>query len=171
MRSTTSRGSKITNALLAARRPGDSPLGQPWDILRPQGNHRLGGGVLVTLGLQATKLLLQAAGLLVLASLLLASDAWGGSANRLTVGGQEALILKPDRPTNRLVIYVHGAGGTASAVTEQPVLPLTESLLAHGFAVAASNAHGPQNWGNPRSVTDYVRLAHLLPYRRIYLLA
>jgi pimeloyl-ACP methyl ester carboxylesterase len=51
------------------------------------------------------------------------------------------------------------------------VLALTESLLAHGFAVAASNAHGPQNWGDPPSVSDYVRLDRQLGYKHVLILA
>lgn len=89
----------------------------------------------------------------------------------LTVGGQEALVIEPARPNGRLVMYIHGAGGTAQAITEDPVRPLTRKLLTNGYAVAASDAHGPQNWGNAASVQDYVRLAHRLHYSHILILA
>ena len=88
-----------------------------------------------------------------------------------TVGGQRSLVITPARPTDRLALYVHSAGGSADAITEWPVDRLTETLLRSGFAVAASDAHGPTNWGNPASVADYVHLVHRLPYERIYVIA
>jgi hypothetical protein len=109
---------------------------------------------------------------LLLAAVLLALAASEARASYLTVGGQHAQFLRPHRPTNRLVIYVHGAGGTAETITADAAhLSLTNALLGHGFAVAASDAHGMQNWGDPASVIDYVHLAHRLPSTRIYILA
>lgn len=95
----------------------------------------------------------------------------GGTVRELTVGGQRAIVLTPPEPTRKLVLYVHGAGGTADAIREAPVTPLTAALVHAGFAVAASDAHGMENWGNAASVTDYVRLAHHLGYPDLYVLA
>lgn len=88
-----------------------------------------------------------------------------------SIDGQRALFVRPDHPNGGLVIYIHGASGSATAINEFPVLWLTASLLRHGFAVAASDAHGPQNWGNPASVEDYVRLNRRLDYRHVLILA
>jgi fermentation-respiration switch protein FrsA (DUF1100 family) len=103
--------------------------------------------------------------------LVLSMSTSRAAARYLTIRGQRALVLTPSHPTDRLVIYVHGAGGTASTIAEPGVNSLTKPLLARGFAVAASDAHGTENWGNPPSVADYVRLAHRLRYPRIYILA
>lgn len=75
------------------------------------------------------------------------------------------LVLRPQGPTNRLVVYLHGAGGFARDIKE----PLFAPLLEHGFAVASSEAHGRRTWGDPQSVADYEHLIDRLPYTRIYL--
>jgi pimeloyl-ACP methyl ester carboxylesterase len=95
----------------------------------------------------------------------------GPSQHTLMIDGQEALVMKPDQPTNSLVVYVHGAGGTAATIEQGQDLGLAEELLARGFAVAGTAAHGTLNWGDPPSVQDYVRLIKRLHYRHVFLLA
>lgn len=104
----------------------------------------------------------------VLAAFVLSASA---HASYLEVGGQRAQVLRPPVPNGHLVLYIHGASGSADAISEGPVVPLTHALLARGYTVAASDAHGPQNWGNPASVADYVHLAHRLHFKRINILA
>ena len=68
-------------------------------------------------------------------------------------------MLLPSAPTNRVVIFFHGSGGRADNIVDS----LTTTIyLKRGFAVAASDAAGQQNWGNPASVAANVRLARKL---------
>jgi pimeloyl-ACP methyl ester carboxylesterase len=93
----------------------------------------------------------------------------------LTVGGQRAIVERPAHPNGTLVLYVHGAGGDATAITNPSYSPplhrLVGTLLRHGYTVASDDAHGPENWGNPASVRDYVRLVHRLGFRHVVILA
>lgn len=83
----------------------------------------------------------------------------------------ETVVFAPTTPTDKLVLYIHGSGGTArSMTTEGPRMEVTESLLAAGFAVAGADAGG-NNWGSAQSVDEYEALIHSLPYTRIYLWA
>ncbi len=96
--------------------------------------------------------------------LCLLCSLWAGQAVAKTV------VLRPSVPTNRLVVFFHGSGGYASNIIEHPALiPITNIFLRRGFAVAASDAHGPQTWGSPESVVDYVHLIHRLGYPRVFL--
>jgi pimeloyl-ACP methyl ester carboxylesterase len=93
----------------------------------------------------------------------------------LTLDGQPALVVEPERPTGDLLLYVHGAGEDAqsSLSADDPKAPLFAALLERGYAIAASDAHGDA-WGDPASVDDYVRLAGRLAqqgYGRVTLLA
>jgi hypothetical protein len=88
-----------------------------------------------------------------------------------SVNGTPVLALRPSKPTDRLVLYLHGSGEQAGALLEPQVKPLTDAFLAHGFAVAASNGGSEYNWGNAESVEDSAKLAEYLGYKRIYILA
>jgi pimeloyl-ACP methyl ester carboxylesterase len=80
------------------------------------------------------------------------------------------VLLRPEGSTDRVVIYVHGSGGSASDIS-----PVAQSaFLENGFAVAATDADGRQNWGNPASVADYEHLISRLRkrgYTRVFLWA
>ncbi len=95
----------------------------------------------------------------------------GSTERSFVVDHQRALLLRPEAPNGRLVLYIHGASGSAEAINEPPVLSLTKELLRDGFSVAASDAHGPQNWGDPASVADYVRLDRRLGFKHVLILA
>lgn len=94
--------------------------------------------------------------------------------HRFAIDGQPDLLLEAPHRTARVVVYIHGAGETVNAVLRDPLKrPLVVDLLAHGYAVASSQAHG-ENWGDRVSVQDYVRLiSHLRRegYARVYVLA
>jgi hypothetical protein len=75
----------------------------------------------------------------------------GGHAETFAVDGQTATVIRPQRSTDRLVLFVHGAGGDHESIVENEAhLAITQALLRHGFAVAASEAHGEENLGEPR---------------------
>jgi pimeloyl-ACP methyl ester carboxylesterase len=89
-----------------------------------------------------------------------------------SIDGQRAILRLPHGGgRGRLVLYVHGASGSAEAIDEAPVEALTEALLADGFAVAGDDAGGPQTWGDPESVAAYVRLADRLRFKQVVVLA
>jgi hypothetical protein len=89
-----------------------------------------------------------------------------------SVDGQRAILRLPHGAgRKRLVLYVHGASGSAEAIDEAPVEALTEALLTDGFAVAADDAGGPQTWGDPESVADYVRLVDRLRFKEVVVIA
>jgi hypothetical protein len=88
-----------------------------------------------------------------------------------SVNGTPVLVLRPDRPTDRLVLYLHGSGEQASTLEEKQLKPLVDAFLAKGFAVAASNGGDEYNWGSPASVQDSVRLVQGLGYKHVYILA
>ena len=76
------------------------------------------------------------------------------------IAGQRAVLLEPEQPNGRLVVYLHGASGGADDVLAQGDRArgdLAAGLAAAGYAVAASDAHGAA-WGNPASVADYQAL-------------
>src|SRR6185312_559574 len=80
------------------------------------------------------------------------------------------VVLRPSLPSDRVVVILHGSAGHASEITRTA----QSVFLATGFAVAASDADGPQNWGNPASVADNEHLiSHLrrVGYTRVFLLA
>ncbi len=89
-----------------------------------------------------------------------------------TLGGQRDQVIRPSVPNGDLVLYVHGAGGSAASLEEAPqATKILQPLLAAGFTVASSDADGPQTWGNPASVAAYVALAHHLRHARIGIVA
>lgn len=69
------------------------------------------------------------------------------------------VLLLPSHSTNRVVLYFHGSGGQAEEIVGSKT---TGIYLKRGFAVAASDAGGQQNWGSPESVTANVRLVRRL---------
>lgn len=81
------------------------------------------------------------------------------------------LVLRPQRPTSRLVLYLHGSGSQASVLEEEQVKPLVDAFLAKGFAVAASNGGSEYNWGSAASVRESASLARRLGYKHVYILA
>jgi hypothetical protein len=88
-----------------------------------------------------------------------------------SVNGTPVLMLRPQKPTNRLVLYLHGSGSQADVLEEEQLQPTVRTLLHRGFAVGASNGGGENNWGSPKSVEDSVRLARRSGYKYIYILA
>ncbi|HET6965464.1 MAG TPA: hypothetical protein VFH58_11885 [Acidimicrobiales bacterium] len=98
----------------------------------------------------------------VLASALLAACG-GGSAGsspyfrvtRMTSSaGQKEILLTPRVPVRGLVLFEHGYGETELALLRTPVLmPLRDTLLRAGYAMAASDSHG-NNMGTLQSVHD-----------------
>ena len=66
-----------------------------------------------------------------------------------TSGGQPTVLARPkDGSSGRVVVYLHGAGGSEWSPFARPsVARVTTALLRSGFAVAASRADG-DNWGN-----------------------
>lgn len=90
------------------------------------------------------------------------------------VAGQQALVERSPTPSNRVVLYVHGAGETAAdSLYRRNTVLLTRRLLKDGYSVATSDAHG-DNWGTERSVRDYANLVRWLRSRgltRVYVLA
>ena len=81
--------------------------------------------------------------------------------HRLTVSEQAAVVLVPTTANGRLIVFAHGAEGSAEsvlAVGDQARADLTAGLVAAGYTVAASDAGGDA-WGNAASVEDYRALA------------
>lgn len=82
----------------------------------------------------------------------------------VTIDGVQAMILLP---TNydagagaNLIIYHHGAGGSRESLInnyQQQNLPLTLALLAQGYVLCGSDAHG-NAWGNQDAVDDMTGL-------------
>ena len=92
----------------------------------------------------------------------------------LRVRGQDAVLIRPHHPSDRVVVYVHGAGGDAMSIaTDMHLRPVMRALLRHGYWIASSAARG-DNWGSPASVRDYVALVRRLRrqgLRRVYVLS
>jgi pimeloyl-ACP methyl ester carboxylesterase len=81
------------------------------------------------------------------------------------VNGQQAVLLNAQTPTDRVVLYVHGAAESGgSVVGDIAKRPSIAALRAAGFAVASSDARG-DNWGSAASVEDYVALVDWLAAR------
>lgn len=88
------------------------------------------------------------------------------------IGGQPAIVATPRAATRKVVVVAHGY--RRDAWTMLAHMPrLAGALLAHGYTVVTSDAHG-NAWGNPASRRDYVRLAREMRRRgmdRVYVLA
>ena len=71
----------------------------------------------------------------------------------------EPFIVLGERQNAPLVIFCHGATETERAITDgDPNAPaIAKALVARGYEVAASRAHG-NNWGSAQSVQDYLEL-------------
>ena len=81
-------------------------------------------------------------------------------------------MLLPGASTNRVVVFFHGSGGEAENLVNTGFARSATVFLQRGFAVAASDAAGQQNWGNPASVAANVRLVRTLRklgYERFFL--
>lgn len=82
----------------------------------------------------------------------------GGTVDAATIAGQPAIfVTPPGGPTSgRAVIYAHGASQRADAIANPGGVGdgLVPALIAAGYSVAATDAHG-DNWGNDASLTDY----------------
>jgi hypothetical protein len=125
-----------------------------------------------------------AAALIVFAAVLVTvlSHRRGGSGPQPVAPGHElrlptsqpALLVEADHPTDRVVIYVHGAGENASTALSDPLKAgIFAALLAHGYSIATDTAQG-ENWGNIFSIRDYLRLVRTLRRRgltRVYVVA
>ena len=84
----------------------------------------------------------------------------------LTVGGQPAAAIVPaTRSPRGLVIYLHGYGGDHRSLQRgADEARVAQRLVAEGYVVAASDAHGDA-WGNAASQQAYVDLAAQLTRR------
>jgi hypothetical protein len=79
--------------------------------------------------------------------------------HRLEVGGQDAIVLVPERPVVGLVVYAHGYGaGLDDLLDGQAFGGLAQALVAAGYAVAAGQAGG-NAWGDAASVDSHALLA------------
>lgn len=84
----------------------------------------------------------------------------------------ENVVLRPERPTNRVVIWFHGSGGYAKHMLRSDRPEVVDVFLKRGFAVAASDAYGPANWGSPQSVQanlNMIRGLRRAGYDRLFL--
>lgn len=78
---------------------------------------------------------------------------------RFEVDGVDAVLRIPEQPNGRLVVYLHGAGGSAESILgTDPRARLVEGLVDEGYAVVASDAHGDA-WGNAASVAAHAAAA------------
>ncbi|MGY1682412.1 alpha/beta hydrolase family protein [Geodermatophilus sp. SYSU D01176] len=78
---------------------------------------------------------------------------------RFQVAGVDAVLRVPEQANGRLVVYLHGAGGTAESILgTEPRARLVEGLVDEGYAVVASDAHGDA-WGNAESVAAHAAAA------------
>jgi pimeloyl-ACP methyl ester carboxylesterase len=97
-----------------------------------------------------------------------------GDIERFEIRGQAAVLITPDPPGDKVVVYTHGSGETADLAFRDPAKqPIFQALLRAGYALAASDAHG-DNWGSPASERDTVELARALRgrgLRDVYVLA
>jgi hypothetical protein len=85
-----------------------------------------------------------------------------GQIDRFEVDGQPSVLITPEQPTDRVVLYTHGSGETVETIFRDPAKqPLWRALLQGGYALAATDAHG-DNWGNRASERDTVTLAREL---------
>ncbi|MGY1699125.1 hypothetical protein [Geodermatophilus sp. SYSU D00766] len=77
----------------------------------------------------------------------------------LSVAGEAAVVLVPERPNGRLVLYAHGYGADLGALADDEAFGgLAQGLVAAGYAVAASDAGGDA-WGTAASVDAHAALA------------
>jgi hypothetical protein len=96
------------------------------------------------------------------------------SIETFDVRRQPAVVQTPDRPTTKVVVYMHGSGErVANALRDPAKHAIFRALLDGGFAVALTDAHG-DNWGSPASVRDQLALIDELRTRGlpdVYVLA
>jgi hypothetical protein len=96
------------------------------------------------------------------------------AAEEMRVAGDPALLLKPYKPRNRVVLFAHGTAERAEAIaTEGRKNATVRALLDAGYWIAAGSGGGDA-WGNTVSVKSYVALGRALRKRglkRIYVLA
>ncbi|WP_409329172.1 alpha/beta hydrolase family protein [Trujillonella humicola] len=95
--------------------------------------------------------------------------------HRLPVGGQESVVLVPEEPNGRLVVYAHGYGADLRDIPDDEAFGgLAQGLVDAGYAVAASSAGG-NAWGDAASVDAHAVLAatarRLTGARDVYLVA
>jgi pimeloyl-ACP methyl ester carboxylesterase len=77
----------------------------------------------------------------------------------LEVAGEPAVVLVPEHPNGRLVLYAHGYGADLAALLDDEAFGgLATGLVAAGYAVAASEARGDA-WGSAASVEAHAALA------------
>jgi alpha-beta hydrolase superfamily lysophospholipase len=77
----------------------------------------------------------------------------------LQVAGAPAVVLVPEEPAGRLVVYAHGYGADLGALLDDEAFGgLAQGLVAAGYAVAASDAGGDA-WGSAASVEAHAALA------------
>lgn len=83
----------------------------------------------------------------------------GPGPQAIAVEGEPALVVLPERPNGRLVLYAHGYGADSAALLNDTGFGgLVDGLAAAGYAVAASDAGGDA-WGSAASVDAYAALA------------
>ncbi|SFT69619.1 hypothetical protein SAMN05660657_02471 [Geodermatophilus amargosae] len=77
----------------------------------------------------------------------------------LEVAGGPAVVLVPERPNGRLVLYAHGYGADLAALLDDEAIGgVAQGLVAAGYAVAAADAEGDA-WGSAASVEAHAALA------------
>lgn len=93
---------------------------------------------------------------------------------RFTVRAQAAALINPKSRKGKVVVYTHGSGETIENIFRDPKKQaMFIALLAAGYALAATDAHG-DNWGNGASVDDNLALVAELRrrgLRDLYVLA
>ncbi|MGY1692659.1 hypothetical protein [Geodermatophilus sp. SYSU D01105] len=83
----------------------------------------------------------------------------GPGVHEVEVGGQAAIVVRPEQPNGRLVVYAHGYEARATALLNGEAFgELTDGLVAAGYVVAASDAEGDA-WGSAASVDAHAALA------------
>ncbi|SNS73233.1 hypothetical protein SAMN06893096_10783 [Geodermatophilus pulveris] len=83
----------------------------------------------------------------------------GPGVHEVEVGGQAAVVVRPQQPNGRLVLYAHGLDARGTAVLAgEGFGALADGLVAAGYAVAASDAGGDA-WGDAASVDAHAALA------------
>lgn len=84
-------------------------------------------------------------------------------------------VLHSKEVSGRVVLYLHGAGGSARELTTDPAKkPLVQRLLANGYTLVSASAGG-DSWGNGMSVRAYRSVLHEVESRQevrgVYILA
>lgn len=85
------------------------------------------------------------------------------------------IVLHPDHPNGRVVLYLHGAGEDAQSLRTDPEKAgIVRALLAHGYTLASATAGG-RSWGDGQGVAAYRHLLSAVEHDQrvtgVYILA